>query len=278
MLKIVIVTTKGHFYSNIIIRKLMELDDIKIVGLVEGLSPINNKNAKDAFFYYLKNSGFLYVYHQLIKVIISSVLMRLVFILNKKESIYYPNCASNGNCVVLRTTNVNSKIILARIKKMDPDIIISLFTGLIFGEKILKLPSKGCINVHPSLLPQYKGVSPLFWMLLNDDFKNMGATMHYMTSKIDEGEIISQKKINGFSGATEHSLYINLLPPIFSMLKAFFEKASGPAGKKIPNENSTGSYYSFPTKQAVRQFSKKRKFHSLKELLFPKKSFYTLFK
>ncbi len=94
---------------------------------------------------------------------------------------------------VLQTTD-NSEI-LSELKEINPDLLISASSGQILSEDILNTPRFGCLNVHPSLLPKYRGCSPIQSAILNGDEKT-GITIFLMTEKIDLGEIISQKEID----------------------------------------------------------------------------------
>lgn len=78
------------------------------------------------------------------------------------------------------------------ILDLKPDLIITAAYGQIVPEAILKAPKKGCINVHASLLPKYRGGAPVHYAIMNGD-KETGVTIMYMEKKMDSGNIISQK-------------------------------------------------------------------------------------
>ncbi len=80
------------------------------------------------------------------------------------------------------------------IKKLSPDLIILAAYGQIIPENILTVPKYGSINVHPSLLPLWRGPSPIQHAILNGD-KKTGVTIMKMTTGLDEGPIILQKEI-----------------------------------------------------------------------------------
>ncbi|MCI9279597.1 MAG: methionyl-tRNA formyltransferase [Bacilli bacterium] len=78
------------------------------------------------------------------------------------------------------------------ILNTDADIIITCAYGQIIPKSILDYPKLGCINVHASLLPKYRGGAPIHWCLINGDEKT-GITIMYMAEKMDNGDIITQK-------------------------------------------------------------------------------------
>jgi methionyl-tRNA formyltransferase len=80
------------------------------------------------------------------------------------------------------------------IKKLNPDIIVLSAYGQIISEKILLIPRYGCLNIHPSLLPLWRGPSPIQRAILNGDEKT-GVSLMKMVSKVDAGPIFCQKEI-----------------------------------------------------------------------------------
>ena len=81
-----------------------------------------------------------------------------------------------------------------KIRKLAPDIIVVVAFGQIIPKSILEIPLKGCINVHPSLLPKYRGASPLQAAILNGD-ADTGVTIMRMDEKMDHGPILAQETI-----------------------------------------------------------------------------------
>lgn len=87
------------------------------------------------------------------------------------------------------------KILDSRFQILDskPDLIIVAAYGQILPEEILKIPKYGCLNIHPSLLPKYRGPSPIQQAILKGD-KETGVTIILMDEQMDHGPIITQKK------------------------------------------------------------------------------------
>ncbi len=80
------------------------------------------------------------------------------------------------------------------ILKLEPDIIITCAYGQIIPVEILDYPKFGCINVHASLLPKYRGGAPIHHAIINGE-KETGITIMYMAPGMDDGDIISQEKV-----------------------------------------------------------------------------------
>ena len=81
------------------------------------------------------------------------------------------------------------------IKNLNPDVICVVAYGKILPKSFLNIPKYGCVNVHPSLLPKYRGAAPIQWAVLNGD-KQTGVSTMYMNEKMDEGDIILQQIVD----------------------------------------------------------------------------------
>ena len=92
---------------------------------------------------------------------------------------------------VFQPTKLRDGTALAQISELAPELIVVAAYGRILPDEILNYPAKGCINVHSSLLPRYRGAAPINWAILNGD-KVSGVTIMHMATELDAGDIISQ--------------------------------------------------------------------------------------
>ena len=83
---------------------------------------------------------------------------------------------------------------IEKIKNLNPDVICVVAYGKILPKEILEIPKYGCINVHGSLLPKYRGAAPIQWAVLNGD-KETGVTTMYMDVGMDTGDMILKEKV-----------------------------------------------------------------------------------
>lgn len=99
------------------------------------------------------------------------------------------------NCInFIRCKDVNSDAVFDKLREISPDIcVISHFEKLI-KKKNLTIPRLGFINLHPSLLPNYRGMSPQHWPIINGDIET-GITVHFVDETADTGDIIVQENI-----------------------------------------------------------------------------------
>ncbi|MCM8815864.1 MAG: methionyl-tRNA formyltransferase [Candidatus Omnitrophica bacterium] len=81
------------------------------------------------------------------------------------------------------------------LKEIEPDLFVVISYGKIIPEKFLRIPKLSSINVHPSLLPKFRGPAPIEWAIVNGE-KETGVTVIVMDENIDTGKILSQKVLN----------------------------------------------------------------------------------
>ena len=89
--------------------------------------------------------------------------------------------------------NVNDGAVVERVRLVRPDVIVVVAFGQILHDELLAVPPMGAINVHASLLPRYRGVAPINWVILNGESET-GVTTMFMARKVDAGEIILTKR------------------------------------------------------------------------------------
>jgi len=104
------------------------------------------------------------------------------FALQKKFTVFQPE-------------RINDISFVESVRELSPDLIVVIAFGKILPPEVLSIPKKGCVNIHFSLLPRYRGPAPVQWALLNGD-SYTGVSSIFMKEKVDEGEIILQKKIS----------------------------------------------------------------------------------
>lgn len=103
--------------------------------------------------------------------------------------------AKSNNIKIYQPEKVRNNVeFIEEIKKINPDVICVVAYGKILPKEILDIPRLGCINVHGSLLPKYRGAAPIQWAVLNGD-KITGITTMYMDVGMDTGDIILKEEV-----------------------------------------------------------------------------------
>lgn len=103
----------------------------------------------------------------------------------------------------------NNQEFIDEIKKLKPDVICVVAYGKILPKEILDIPEYGCINVHASLLPNYRGAAPIQWAVINGD-EETGVTTMYMDVGMDTGDIILKEKVEIENDETTGELWERL--------------------------------------------------------------------
>src|SRR5437899_2202375 len=101
--------------------------------------------------------------------------------------------ALSAGLPVLQPDRARDPDFLERLKELAPDLVVVVAYGQILAQALLDLPRFGCLNVHTSLLPKYRGAAPIQWALLNGDGET-GVTIMKMDACLDTGPILTQKR------------------------------------------------------------------------------------
>lgn len=149
------------------------------------------------------------------------------YALEKKLKIYQPLKVRN---------NIE---FLDEIKNLKPDVICVVAYGKILPKELLDIPRLGCINVHGSLLPQYRGAAPIQWAVLNGD-KETGITTMYMDVGMDTGDMILKEKVEIGENETTGELWDRLSKIGANLLvKTLKQIEEGIAPREKQGENFT---------------------------------------
>lgn len=128
-----------------------------------------------------------------------------------KKLVYSPvkETALKYSLDVAQPERVKEEEFVERLSLLAPDVIVVVAYGQILPESILNIPQYGCINVHASLLPEYRGAAPIQWAVI-DGLHETGVTTMYMDKGLDTGDIIDQKIITIDDNETGGSLFDRL--------------------------------------------------------------------
>ncbi|MDF2840996.1 MAG: methionyl-tRNA formyltransferase [Clostridia bacterium] len=107
---------------------------------------------------------------------------------------------------VFQPEKVKTQEFVEKLKELAPEIIVVVAFGQILSQAILDIPPKGCINVHGSLLPKYRGAGPIQWSIINGD-KTTGVTTMYMDKGLDTGDMIQKREFEILEKETAQELH-----------------------------------------------------------------------
>ena len=118
-------------------------------------------------------------------------------------------CALSHGIEVFQPKKIREDANVEYLKKFDADIFIVVAFGQILTKNILDMPKYGCVNVHASLLPKYRGAAPIQWAVINGDAIT-GVTTMRMDTGIDTGDMIAKKEVRLAKDETGGSLFEKL--------------------------------------------------------------------
>jgi len=160
------------------------------------------------------------------------------------------------NIPVLHRSSINSESFLSEAGKLDLDLIISVAAPQIFKDKLIAIPRKGCINIHNSRLPKYRGMLPNFWQMFHGE-KSVGTTIHYINAGLDDGNILMQKETAIAQNETLDSLIRKTKKFGAQMMVEAIAGIKAGSIEPRPNPKEESTYFTFPTKEQVSEFRKK---------------------
>lgn len=142
---------------------------------------------------------------------------------------------------VFQPEDINSEESIERIKSLSPDLIVVAAFGQIFKREILEIPKYGCINVHASLLPKYRGAAPINWAIIDGE-EETGITIMEMEEGLDTGDMISKSAIPITEDDDCQSIHDKLAVIGAELLVETIKDIMEGKDKRIPQDDSLSSY------------------------------------
>ena len=152
---------------------------------------------------------------------------------------------------VLQFAKIKSPQGVAALKQIAPDIIVTAAFGQILSKEILDLPTMGCLNVHASLLPKYRGAAPIQWAIINGE-KKTGVTIMYMDVGLDTGDIITSQAVDIKNKTTGGMLYEELADVGAQLLIKTLNSVETGSAERTPQNDAESSYFPPLNKQLGR--------------------------
>jgi methionyl-tRNA formyltransferase len=143
---------------------------------------------------------------------------------------------------VYQTSSVRDPVFMRWVTSLNPDLIVIFSCNQIIPEEIITLPRCGCINVHPSLLPKYRGAHPHFWVLVKGEAVT-GVTVHYVDVGVDSGDIVIQQVLPIHPRDTMFSLNERLNQLGARLLVKAVQSIRNGTAPRIPQDHARASYF-----------------------------------
>jgi methionyl-tRNA formyltransferase len=235
--------TRGGLFGALVLHRLRACDRIEICAIVRSSRVLN-----PAFGFLrgalglISHCGMAYALYLFCATTLTDVLCALT----RNEGV--PLHSRPGGVPVHTTRNINDAAGLQFLLERAPDLIISAFFDQRLQEAALAVPARGCLNIHPSLLPAFKGVDPVVQARLQRA-DGVGVTVHYMTSGLDEGAVLAQRPVAVPADASIFDTTARLFREGAELLVGEIDRVGrGEAGTA---QRAGGSYQGWPSRAEV---------------------------
>lgn len=146
-------------------------------------------------------------------------------------------CAQEHDIPVFQPLSMKTEESFRMVQELDPELIVVAAYGQILPESVLAIPPLGCINVHSSLLPRYRGAAPIHWAILNGETRT-GVTIMHMAKALDAGDIISAAETDIDPNETVEQLHDRLADMGAALLTDTVEQIAAGTAARTPQEES----------------------------------------
>ncbi len=151
---------------------------------------------------------------------------------------------------VLAPVSPREQPFIQKLAKLEPDLIVVAGYHLVIPKAILDIPRLGTINVHGSLLPQYRGPNPHKWVIMRGEAMT-GVTVHLMSPRLDDGDILAQRTVLIQEDDTGGSLFDKLGATGAELLVETLSQLQTGTVKRVPQDEQAASYFGYPSELAT---------------------------
>lgn len=169
----------------------------------------------------------------------------------RRESV--ERAAARHGVLCEQVGDVNDDAFLERLRALGTDLIVSVSCPQLFRQPLIELPSRGCLNIHGAILPEYRGVLPSFWMLANGE-QLAGVSIFFVNEAIDAGELCGQRRFEIRPGESLDGFIRRSKTEAAELLLEVLGEIEEGTVVRTPLDPDAGSYYSWPDRTAVRRF------------------------
>ncbi len=164
--------------------------------------------------------------------------------------------AAERSIPMLPATSVNAPEYVEEVRRLAPDVIVSVAAPEIFRADILRVPRLGCINIHSGRLPVYRGMMPTFWQMLHGE-PNVTVTVHEMAERLDAGAVLGTASVPITANDSLDRVISTSKQAGAHLLIQVLEQVRLGTTSRVPLDMAGASYFSFPGDQHVREFVKR---------------------
>lgn len=241
----VLFCTRGGMFGEHVLARLLTCDRIELCGIVRSSRVFD---ARYGFLRgavaYLRRTGLAY----------SVYLLCATDVADAVGALRRPSGRRLPHTPVHTTRNLNDERGLQFLRDCAPDLLVSAFFDQRLHEEALAIPKRGGVNIHPSLLPAFRGVDPVLQARLQGK-RRMGVTVHYMVPTLDAGNFLAQRSVNTGDSASifeTTALLYDLGAKLLTQVALRLIETGDPGTVQPPG----GSYESWPSPAEIRRLRK----------------------
>jgi folate-dependent phosphoribosylglycinamide formyltransferase PurN len=243
MTKLVILTN-GNYFARLIVEPLLNSYRNDVVGILIVTGDYKGRHGIKMLKELAQVTAFPYLLYKIVTACTFSF-AQLIF---RNSLLSVENCARKLSVPIHKVVSIKTDDAYSWIKNLQPQLIISVSCPQRIPNIILDVATQGGINIHSSMLPEYAGLAPYYWVLSKGEHFT-GTTVHYMTSQFDKGNVLVQKTLEINSGESAFNLFVRLAQiGGETLLHAVPMALNRDAGK--PQNHANYSYYSNPSMQS----------------------------
>jgi methionyl-tRNA formyltransferase len=138
----------------------------------------------------------------------------------------------------LAPADLRDRDFIEKIRSAQPDVLLVASYDTKIPQELLEIPKIAAVNIHPSLLPSYRGACPEFWAIRNGDLKT-GVTLHDLTERFDDGDIIMQREIRILPHDTLGTLLYKISALAFEVVAQFLDSLH--KGERLPRRKQNNA-------------------------------------
>jgi methionyl-tRNA formyltransferase len=150
--------------------------------------------------------------------------------------------AEHHGIPVIAPADVNAADVVERVRGLAPDFLFSAMFRQMLKRELLELPRRGALNLHPSMLPKFRGRSPINWALIEGETET-GVTLHYMVEKADRGDIVAQRTIAIDEDDTALTLHRKATQAARLLMREAYPLLAAGRAPRIAQDSSRATYY-----------------------------------
>ena len=164
---------------------------------------------------------------------------------NPNENIWFDSVqrlAELHGIPVITPDNPNVPEVIEQVRELQPDFFFSFYYREMLKRELLEMPKAGALNMHGSLLPKYRGRVPVNWAIIHGETET-GATLHYMTEKPDNGDIVAQQSVPILPNDTALQVFQKVTVAAEMALNACLPNLLAGRAQAVRQDLSKGGYF-----------------------------------